>query len=112
VGAGRTAEELGRAFSGVRVHVSGGDKILDTIEDGRSIVVATPGAEPVAPHGYGAVLLLDTWALLARADLRAEEETVRRWAAAAALARPAAASGTVVVVADGGLPTVQALVRW
>ena len=28
----------------------------------------------MAPGGYGAVLLLDTWALLTRADLRAGEE--------------------------------------
>ncbi|MGH8791369.1 MAG: primosome assembly protein PriA, partial [Stackebrandtia sp.] len=112
VGAGRTAEELGRSFAGVPVHSSGGDKILDRVPQGPSIVVATPGAEPPAPGGYGAVLLLDAWALLARADLRAEEETLRRWAAAAALARPADRGGTVVVVADGGLPTVQALVRW
>ena len=32
--------------------------------------------------------------------------------AAAALARPASAGGTVVVVADGGLPPVQALLRF
>ena len=112
VGAGRTAEELGRAFAGVPVHTSGGDRVLDELADRSAIVVATPGAEPVPPAGYGAVLLLDTWALLARADLRAEEEAVRRWAAAAALARPADDGGTVVVVADGGLPAVQALVRW
>jgi primosomal protein N' (replication factor Y) len=72
-------------------------------------VVATPGAEPVADGGYGAVLLLDTWALLTRSDLRAAEETLRRWLNAAALARP---DGTVVVVADGALAPVQALLRW
>ena len=48
------------------------------------------------------MLLLDTWALLTRADLRAGEEALRRWLAAAALARPAGAGGRVVVVADGG----------
>jgi primosomal protein N' (replication factor Y) len=58
------------------------------------------------------VLLLDTWALLTRADLRAGEETLRRWMAAAGLARPATAGGQVVVVADGGLSPVQALLRW
>jgi primosomal protein N' (replication factor Y) len=58
------------------------------------------------------VLLLDSWALLARADLRAGEETLRRWFAAAALARPGSAGGRVVVVADRGVPAVQALVRW
>jgi primosomal protein N' (replication factor Y) len=66
----------------------------------------------VADGGYGAVLLLDAWALLGRADLRAGEETLRRWTAAAALARPAAEGGRVVVVADRGLRQVQALVRW
>ena len=49
------------------------------------------------------MLLLDTWALLTRADLRAGEEALRRWLAAAALARPAAGGGRVVVVADGAL---------
>ena len=53
-----------------------------------ALVVATPGAEPVADGGYGAVLLLDGWALLGRADLRAGEEALRRWLLAAALARP------------------------
>lgn len=111
VGARRTAEELGRAFPGHPVRTSGRDGVLATVPDGAALVVATPGAEPVAADGYGAVLLLDTWALLTRADLRAGEETLRRWLAATALARPAGAGGRVVVVADGGLPVVQALVR-
>lgn len=109
IGARRTAEELGRAFSNIPVRTSGGDEVLATVPGGRSLVVATPGAEPTAEGGYGAVLLLDGWALLGRADLRATEETLRRWMTAAALARPA---GRVVVIADSSLPPVQALVRW
>jgi primosomal protein N' (replication factor Y) len=112
VGSGRTAEELGRAFPGVPVRTSGRDTVLSTVDDQPSLVVATPGAEPVAAGGYGAVLLLDTWALLTRADLRAAEEALRRWVAAATLARPAARRGRVVVVADGALAPVQALLRW
>jgi primosomal protein N' (replication factor Y) len=96
----------------VPVRTSGRDEVLASVPGGPALVVATPGAEPVAEGGYGAVLLLDTWALLTRADLRAGEETLRRWLAAAALARPAAAGGRVVVVADGALPTVQALLRF
>jgi primosomal protein N' (replication factor Y) len=111
-GARRTAEELGRAFPGHPVRTSGRDGVLASVPTGPAVVVTTPGAEPVAEGGYGAVLLLDTWALLTRADLRAGEETLRRWLAAAALARPAAEGGRVVVVADGGLPTVQALLRF
>ncbi|WP_433732169.1 primosomal protein N' [Actinoplanes sp. CA-051413] len=111
-GARRTAEELGRAFPGFPVRTSGRDEILTTVPGTAAVVVATPGAEPVAEGGYGAVLLLDTWALLSRADLRAAEETMRRWLSAAALARPGPAGGRVVVVADGSLAPVQALLRW
>jgi primosomal protein N' (replication factor Y) len=112
VGSARTAEELGRAFPGTPVRTSGRDSVLDTVGGEPSLVVCTPGAEPVADGGYGAVLLLDTWALLTRADLRAGEETLRRWMVAASLARPAGAGGRVVVVADGALIAVQALLRW
>jgi len=112
VGAGRTAEELGRAFPGVPVRTSGRESVLATVTGEAALVVATPGAEPIADGGYGAVLLLDTWALLTRADLRAGEETLRRWLAAATLARPAGQGGRIVVVADGGLAVVQALLRW
>jgi primosomal protein N' (replication factor Y) len=86
--------------------------VLDRVPAEPAVVVATPGAEPLAGGGYGAVLLLDTWALLSRADLRAGEEALRRWLNAAALARPGPAGGRVVVVADGGLAPVQALLRW
>ena len=112
VGSRRTAEELGRAFPGVAVRTSGRDQVLATVPAAALLVVCTPGAEPVADGGYGAVLLLDGWAALGRADLRAGEEALRRWAAAAALARPAGDGGRVVVVADRGLVPVQALVRW
>jgi primosomal protein N' (replication factor Y) len=109
VGAGRTAEELGRAFPGFPVRTSGGEHVLAEVPEDPAVVVATPGAEPLCPGGYGAALLLDGWALLSRADLRAAEETLRRWANAAALVR---AGGVVVVGADAGIPAVQALVRW
>lgn len=112
IGAGRTAEELGRAFPGVPVHNSGGAAVLDAVQPGAGLVVSTVGAEPTVDGGYGAALLLDGWALLGRADLRAAEETLRRWMTAAALVRPGAAGGRVVVVAESEIPTVQALVRW
>ena len=110
VGSARTAEELGRAFPNAVVRVSGrGSGVLATVPAGPALVVATPGAEPVVEGGYGAALLLDAWALLGRADLRAGEETMRRWLNAATLVR---SGGQVVVAADASHPVVQALVRW
>jgi primosomal protein N' (replication factor Y) len=106
-GAVRTAEELGRAFPGVKVRTSGGDLVLPRVPAQPALVIATPGAEPLAD--YAAALLLDGWALLSRPSLRAGEETLRRWLAAAALVRP---GGTVLVHADAALPATQALIRW
>ncbi len=109
VGERRTAEELGRAFASTPVVTSGGDHVVASVPDRPAIVVATPGAEPVAEGGYAAVVVLDTWLALSRPDLRTEEEALRRWCGAAGLVRP---GGSVVVVGDPSLPVVQALVRW
>src|SRR5690606_37277116 len=100
VGARRTAEELGRAFPALPVRTSGRDEVLTEVPATPALVVATPGAEPTVPGGYAAAVLLDGWALLGRADLRAAEEALRRWCNAAALVRPAAEGGQVVVLAD------------
>jgi primosomal protein N' (replication factor Y) len=111
-GARRTADELGRAFPSVPVRTSGRDAVLATVPETPALVVATPGAEPVAEGGYAAALLLDAWVLLGRPDLRAGEEALRRWLGASALVRGAAEGGTVVIVAEPSLRPVQALVRW
>jgi primosomal protein N' (replication factor Y) (superfamily II helicase) len=111
-GAGRTAEELGRAFPSVPIRRSGGDAVIDEVPATPAVVVATPGAEPRAAGGYAAAVLLDGWALLGRPSLRAAEEALRRWMNAAALVRPGPAGGAVVVVASAALATVQALIRW
>jgi primosomal protein N' (replication factor Y) (superfamily II helicase) len=112
IGAGRTAEELGRAFPSVPVRTSGRTEVIADVPCTPAVIVATPGAEPRAEGGYAAAILLDGRALLARASLRAAEEALRRWMNAAALVRPADAEGAVVLVADAGLAAVQALIRW
>ena len=112
VGSVRTAQELARAFPGTPVRRSGGDHVLGEVDGSPALVVATPGAEPVAAGGYAAALVLDAWLTLARADLRTAEEALRRWLNAAALVRPATEQGQLLVVADEALAAVQALVRW
>jgi primosomal protein N' (replication factor Y) len=112
VGARRTAEELGRAFAGTPVITSAGDAIVAEVAAHPALVVATPGAEPRADGGYGAALLLDTWALLGRQDLRAAEDALWRWMSAAALVRARGDGGVVTVIAESVIPTVQSLIRW
>ena len=108
-GEARTAEELGRMFAGTTVRSSSGERVLDRVGASPEIVVATVGAEPVAAEGYAAVVVLDTWLSLARDDMRAAEEALRRWLNAAALVR---AGGHVVAVGDPAHPALQAFVRW
>jgi primosomal protein N' (replication factor Y) len=79
------------------------------VDGDHRIVVATPGAEPVAVGGYAVVVLLDTWLLLARDSLRAAEEALRRWSNAVALLRP---GGRALAVGEPSVPALQALVRW
>lgn len=106
----RTAEELGRAFPAIPVKTSSADRILTQVPPKPAIVVSTPGAEPPAEGGYAAVVLLDTWLLLGRSDLRADEEALRRWLNAAALL--AVSGGRLVAVGDPARAALQALVRW
>ncbi|WP_088317248.1 primosome assembly protein PriA [Kineosporia sp. R_H_3] len=111
IGVDRTAEELGRAFPGAKVVVSRPTRTLPAVPPSGAIVLATPGIEPGAPGGYAAAVLLDGDTLLARPDLRAGEEALRRWRAAAALVRPGGEGGLVVVVADPAAAAVEAFLR-
>lgn len=111
VGSGRTAEELGRAFPGYRLIDSSGDRVIARVGEQPALVVATPGGEPVADHGYAAAVLLDAAALLNRQDLRAGEEALRRWLGVVALVRPGEAGGSVCVVGPSEASAIQALVR-
>ena len=146
VGERRTADELGRAFPGVPVITSGRDNAdgdragrdnaghgkVDRVDSQPALVVCTPGAEPIADGGYSAALLLDTASMLARPDLRAAEEALRRWMNVVSLVRPRSSGespgespgesragqgeqggqgGQIVVHAESDLAVVQALVR-
>jgi primosomal protein N' (replication factor Y) len=108
VGATRTAEDLGRAFPGVRVIVADGERPVLSVGAEPALVIATRGAEPVAAGGYRAVLLLDGERMVARESLRVAEDCLRWWSNAVALA--AGGAPTVLVGVGGALAS--ALVTW
>ena len=107
-GATRTAEELGRAFPGVRVIIADGERQVITVGPEPALVVATRGAEPIAAGGYRAVLLLDGERMLARESLRVAEDCLRWWTNAIALAAPGAPA---LLVGVGGA-LASALATW
>jgi len=115
VGAARTAEELGRAFPGVRVITSAADSaggVRSAVDARGALVIATPGAEPVASGGYAAAVLLDAGVTTAHIGLDAEVHALRRWLAAAHLVVPGRVGGQVVLVGDAPPGPAQALVMF
>ncbi|MGM7696910.1 primosomal protein N' [Microbacterium sp. A84] len=107
-GSERTADELGRAFPGVRVIVADGAHPVELVSAAPALVVATRGAEPLADGGYRAVVLLDGSRMLQAPDLRIGESCLRWWSNAAALAAPGAPVHLVGV--DGAVG--RALATW
>jgi len=110
-GVARTAEEFGKAFPGTTVIQASAEHRVAEVGSKSVLVLATPGAAPPAREGYSAAILVDAEQMLSRPDLRAGEESLRRWLAVTALVRPAEDGGTVVIVAEPSLREVQALVR-
>lgn len=107
-GSERTADDLGRAFPGVRVIVADGAHPITDVDARPALVVATRGAEPIASGGYRAVILLDGDRMLLADDLRIGESCLRWWSNAAALAAPGA---PVHLVGVAG-PVARALATW
>ena len=107
IGAERTAEEIGRAFPGTPILWSQADRLIDHVDSAPRIVVATPGAEPMALGGYSAVIVLD--ASTSAPSLLAQESLMRRFFNAAVLGSP---SAHVVIVAPAVERAVQAVTRW
>jgi len=107
-GSERTAEELGRAFPGIRVIVADGNHPVVRVDAKPALVVATRGAEPLAEGGYRAVVLLDGSRMLQAPELRIGESCLRWWSNAAALAAPGAPIHLVGV--DGAV--ARALATW
>ncbi|QIG40717.1 primosomal protein N' [Microbacterium sp. 4R-513] len=107
-GSERTADELGRAFPGVRVIVADGEHPVARVDARPALVVATRGAEPIAEGGYRAIMLLDGERMLLADDLRIGESALRWWMNAAALAAPGA---PVHLVGVAG-PVARALATW
>jgi primosomal protein N' (replication factor Y) len=107
-GATRTAEDLGRAFPGVRVIIADGERPILQVDERPALVIATRGAEPIAAGGYRAVLLLDGETLVARESLRVGEDCLRSWSNAAALA----AHRAPVMLVRVGRSLATALATW
>lgn len=110
VGSERTSDEVARAFPGFPVVLSNGRVGVTAQLDARPrLVIATPGAEPVAAGGYAAGLVMDAARATARPQTDAAAVALQRWLRALSLLRPRARA----LVLGGAEPGVAgAIVRW
>ena len=108
-GSERIAHEVGRAFPGFAICESNGDKPLEKYESDSGIVVATPGAVPVANNGFSAVIALQCESLFSQADIRSQERAREiLFGAAGHLSR----GGLFLLVISHNHPIIAALASW
>ncbi len=103
------ADELGRALGRVNLFHASGAAPLKLPDGATGVVIATPGAEPRAQ--YAALIVIEADHVLARTDLFAAEEAVRRWCNAISRVAPHAEGGEVLIVGDSDQPAVQAMTK-
>jgi primosomal protein N' (replication factor Y) len=108
-GVDRAAEEISRAFPGFPVIISAGDVIKERVESKPSLVLATPGAQPLVDEGYAAVVVLDTTRFFSHTDINSQERARELIFETSSLIRP---TGKVLLVIDDSHPIVAAVARW
>jgi len=105
----RASEEISRAFAGFPVIISAGEVIKGKIDRKPSLVLATPGAQPIVEGGYAAVVVLDGMRFFAHTDLRTAERARELFLETSALI---CRQGKVLLVLDETHPIIASIARW
>jgi len=108
-GIDRAAEEISRAFPGYPVILSAGEVIKEEVESKPSIVLSTPGAQPLVQGGYSAVVVLDAMRFFAHTDIGSQERARELFFETSSLINN---SGKVLLVIDESHPIIAAIARW
>jgi primosomal protein N' (replication factor Y) len=108
-GSRRYAQEIGRAFAGVKISLSEGDSMLEDNSLNEGIVIATPGSAPYVPGGYSAVVVLDAEVLLNESDLKSLERAQQLIFSQAGFIGK---DGKILLVISHSSPIIGALSSW
>lgn len=108
-GSTRYAQEIGRAFAGVKISLSEGDLMLQDHSLSEGIVIATPGGAPYVVGGYSAVVVLDSDGILNESDLKSLERAQQLIFAQAGFISK---DGKILLVISHSSPIIGALSSW
>jgi primosomal protein N' (replication factor Y) len=89
--------------------LSAGDVIKERVESKPSLVLSTPGAQPLVDGGYAAVVVLDATRFFSHTDLNTQERARELLLETSSLIRK---SGKVLLVIDEAHPITSAIARW
>jgi primosomal protein N' (replication factor Y) len=105
----RYAQEIGRAFPGVRIIESSAERMSEEVIDSPVFVLATNGAVPLTPGGYSAVVILDGQRRFSQVDNRAQERALAQLFESVGYLSP---SGSLLAVLNQSHPAIAALASW
>jgi primosomal protein N' (replication factor Y) (superfamily II helicase) len=105
----RYAQEIGRAFPGVRIIESTAERMSEEVVESSVFVVATNGAIPLTPGGYSAIVILDGERRFSQVDNRAQERALAQLFESVSYLSP---SGSLLAVLNQSHPAVAALASW
>jgi primosomal protein N' (replication factor Y) len=105
----RFAEEIGRSFPNQVVIQSTANDPRDSVSNEASLVISTPGVEPIAERGYAAVIILQVDRFLSSSTSNGVERAYSHFFGASALVSD---SGIVGLVHEDGAPITSALTTW
>ena len=108
-GIDRAAEEIARAFPNFPVIISAGDVIKERVSAIPSLILATPGSQPLVDGGYSAIVLLDGLRFFAHTDVRTQERARELFLETASMVSK---SGSVLLIIDDSHPICAAIARW
>jgi len=108
-GSERFAYEIGAAFAGMAIVQSSAENMIDKFEEKFGFVIATPGAAPIATHGYALVIILEGERFFTQSDIRAHERSREIFFSTAALASE---KGSVALVMASDHPIIGAIASW
>ncbi len=112
IGSQRTAQEIGRAFKGEKIHLAGIGEQRSHLDGSRRIVVSTPGVAPIVEGGYSAGVILDAGYMLRSTRLESETHFLRTVAHTAALVRARSVGGKLLIVGDVPNELISVLHTW
>ncbi|QJC21763.1 hypothetical protein [Arcanobacterium buesumense] len=112
IGSHRTAQEIGRAFRNVPIHLAGVGQEISPADDEHRIVVSTAGQLPRIKSGFAAGVILDAGYMLRSENLDAEVYFLRALAHITTIIQPRSQGGQLLIVGDVPAQLILTIKNW